>query len=213
MMALHQYVGLSWLMVAAVPVLAVAIGLIVSRMVPGFRTVQERLDGVNRVMREHLSGIRVVRAFVREPHELQRFGAANSALANAQIRVGNLMAFMFPTVFLVMNLSTVAVWWFGGHRVGDGDLQIGALSAYMSYLMQILMSVMMATFMSMMLPRAAVSARPRPTSSGASSRAARSRSRPTPTRTPRRSPSTKRRWSSEPTDPPTSRSERRVTRR
>ena len=127
-------------------------------MVPGFRTVQERLDGVNRVMREHLSGIRVVRAFVREPHELQRFGAANSALANAQIRVGNLMAFMFPTVFLVMNLSTVAVWWFGGHRVGDGDLQIGALSAYMSYLMQILMAIMMATFMLVMIPRAAVAA-------------------------------------------------------
>ena len=158
MMALHQDVGLSWLMVVAVPVLAVAIGLIVSRMVPGFRTVQERLDGVNRVMREHLSGIRVVRAFVREPHELQRFGAANSALANAQIRVGNLMAFMFPTVFLVMNLSTVAVWWFGGHRVGDGDLQIGALSAYMSYLMQILMAIMMATFMLVMIPRAAVAA-------------------------------------------------------
>lgn len=157
-MALHQDVGLSWLMVVAVPVLAVAIGLIVSRMVPGFRTVQERLDGVNRVMREHLSGIRVVRAFVREPHELQRFGAANSALANAQIRVGNLMAFMFPTVFLVMNLSTVAVWWFGGHRVGDGDLQIGALSAYMSYLMQILMAIMMATFMLVMIPRAAVAA-------------------------------------------------------
>lgn len=89
---------------------------------------------------------------------MQRFGAANSALANAQIRVGNLMAFMFPTVFLVMNLSTVAVWWFGGHRVGDGDLQIGALSAYMSYLMQILMAIMMATFMLVMIPRAAVAA-------------------------------------------------------
>lgn len=157
-MALRQDVGLSWLVVVAVPTLAVLIGLIVVRMVPGFRLVQERLDVVNRVMREHLSGIRVIRAFVREPHELERFGEANDNLARASLRVGNLMALMFPSVFLVMNVSTVAIWWFGGHRVAAGDMQIGALTAYMTYLIQILMAVMMATFMFVMIPRASVAA-------------------------------------------------------
>lgn len=157
-MALQQDVGLSWLMVVAVPVLGVAVSLIVSRMVPGFRLVQKRLDTVNRVMREHLSGIRVIRAFVREDHELARFGTHNRELADASLRVGNLMALMFPTVFLVMNISTVAVWWFGGHRIADGDMQIGALQAYMTYLIQILMAVMMATFMFVMIPRASVAA-------------------------------------------------------
>lgn len=157
-MALRQDVGLSWLMVVAVPVLAIVIGLIVSRMVPGFRLVQRYIDVVNRVMREHLSGIRVIRAFVREAHERERFEAANRQLTDASIRVGNLMALMFPIVFLVMNVSTVAVWWFGAHRVASGEMQIGAVTAYMTYLIQILMSVMMATFMFVMVPRAAVSA-------------------------------------------------------
>lgn len=157
-MALRQGTHLAWLMVVAVPVLGVAIGLIVMRMIPGYRHVQQRLDVVNRVMREHLSGVRVIRAFVREEHELERFGAANRDLANSSLRVGNLMTLMFPTVFFVMNVTTVAIWWFGGHSVGRGEMQIGALSAYMSYLMQILMAVMMATFMLVMIPRASVAA-------------------------------------------------------
>lgn len=157
-MALHQSVSLSWLIVVAVIVLGVAIGLIVRQLVPAFRQVQGRLDGVNLIMREHLSGVRVIRAFTREGFEQQRFDEANAGLSNVLIRAGRFMAALFPIVFLVMNLSTTAVWWFGGKQVDAGNLQIGALTAYMTYLMQILMSVMMATFMFMMIPRAAVSA-------------------------------------------------------
>lgn len=157
-MALRQDVGLSWLIVLAVVVLAVAVALIVRRMVPGFRLVQERIDVVNRVMREHLSGVRVIRAFSREPYEQARFDQATDNLTQASIRVGSLMMMLFPLVFTVMNLSTVGVWWFGAHQVADGAVEIGALSAYMTYLIQILMSVMMATFMFMMIPRAAVAA-------------------------------------------------------
>ncbi|WP_265445266.1 ABC transporter ATP-binding protein [Flexivirga meconopsidis] len=157
-MALRQDAGLSWLVLVAVVVLAVAVGLIVRKMVPGFRLVQTRIDTVNRVMREHLSGVRVIRAFTREPYETGRFGKATDELTDISIRVGSLMMIMFPLVFTVMNLSTVGVWWFGAHQVAAGDVQIGSLSAYMTYLIQILMSVMMATFMFMMIPRAAVAA-------------------------------------------------------
>lgn len=157
-MALREDVGLSWLMVVAVPVLAVSIGLIVRQMVPQFRLMQTRLDGVNRVLREQLMGLRVVRAFVREPYEIDRFTDANTQLTDVARIVGRLMGAMFPVVMLVMNLSTVAVVWFGGQRVASGDMQVGALTAYMTYLMQILMSVMMATFMFMLVPRASVAA-------------------------------------------------------
>ncbi|NNG38660.1 ABC transporter ATP-binding protein [Flexivirga sp. ID2601S] len=157
-MALRQDAGLSWLVLVAVVVLAVAVGLIVRKMVPGFRLVQTRIDTVNRVMREHLSGVRVIRAFTREPYETGRFGTATDELTDISVRVGSLMMIMFPLVFMVMNLSTVGVWWFGAHQVAAGDVQIGSLSAYMTYLIQILMSVMMATFMFMMIPRAAVAA-------------------------------------------------------
>lgn len=157
-MALRESISLSWLIVVAVVVLGVTIGLIVRQLVPGFRAVQDRLDTVNRILREHLSGVRVIRAFTREDYEQQRFNAANDQLSALLIRTGRLMMALFPVVFLVMNLSTTAVWWFGGHQVGDGTLQIGALTAYMTYLLQILMSVMMATFMVMMIPRASVSA-------------------------------------------------------
>lgn len=157
-MALRQDVGLSWLVAVAVPVLLVAILLIISRMVPLFRVMQVRIDAVNRVMREQITGIRVVRAFVREDVERTRFGAANDELADTTLRVGRLMAFMFPIVMLVMNLSTVAVLWFGAHRVDSGEMQVGSLFAYISYLIQILMSVMMATMVASNIPRAAVSA-------------------------------------------------------
>jgi ATP-binding cassette subfamily B protein len=157
-MALRQDVGLSWLMLVCVPVLVVAIALIVVRMVPQFRLMQARIDTVNRVMREQLSGIRVVRAFVRERAEADRFAEANAALTLTALRVGRLMVLIFPIVMLILNASSVAVLWFGAGRVDSGAMQIGALTAFLMYLMQILMSVMMATFMAIMIPRAAVSA-------------------------------------------------------
>ena len=155
-MALRQDVGLSWLLAVSVPLLGVLIGMIVSRMVPQFRLMQERVDDVNRVMREQITGVRVVRAFVRERVEAVRFAKSNQALTDTSTRAGRLLATMFPTVLLVLNVSLVAVLWFGASRVGSGEMQVGSLTAYLSYLMQILMSIMMATFMLMMIPRAAV---------------------------------------------------------
>ncbi len=157
-MALKQDVGLARIIVVSVTVLVAAISLIISRMVPQFQRMQKRLDAVNRVLREQISGIRVVRAFVREDEERARFGIANDDLTDTAMRVGRLMAFMFPTVLLVLNVSSVAVMWFGGHRVDQGDMQVGSLTAFLSYLMQILMSIMMATFMLVLVPRASVSA-------------------------------------------------------
>ena len=157
-MALRQDVGLSWLMLVCIPVLVVAIAMIVVRMVPQFRLMQARIDVVNRVLREQLSGIRVVRAFVRERDEAARFAEANAALTLTALRVGRLMVLIFPTVMLILNASSVAVLWFGAARVNSGEMQIGALTAFLMYLMLILMSVMMATFMAVMIPRAAVCA-------------------------------------------------------
>ncbi len=156
-MALREDVGLSWLVLVAVPAMVVLIGLIMRRMVPQFRLMQTRVDEVNRVMREQLTGIRVVRAFVREPFESKRFGVANNDLTETALRVGRLQALIFPTVMLVFNASSVAVLWFGAGRVDSGQIEIGALTAFVQYLVQILMAVMMATFMLMLVPRAAVS--------------------------------------------------------
>ena len=157
-LALRQDVGLSWLLLVAVPVLVIAIGLIVIRMVPQFRQMQRKIDVINRVLREQITGVRVVRAFVREPQETARFAGANLDLTRTALRVGRLMALMFPTVMLVMNASSVAVLWFGGHGVEAGDIQVGTMIAFLNYLVLILMSVMMATFMVVMVPRAAVCA-------------------------------------------------------
>ncbi|PZF82010.1 ABC transporter ATP-binding protein [Jiangella anatolica] len=157
-MALREDVGLAWLLLVCVPALIVGIALIVRRMVPGFRLMQERIDDVNRVMREQITGIRVVRAFVRERWERSRFAVANTALTDTALYVGRVMALMFPWVMFVFNVSSVAVLWFGAGRVDDGQMQIGALTAFLTYLMQILMSVMMATFMLVMVPRATVCA-------------------------------------------------------
>lgn len=157
-MALREDVGLSWLVAVAVPALALSVALVIRRMIPNFRLMQESVDWVNRVLREQITGIRVVRAFVREDHERARFAEANTQYTGTALAVGRLMALVFPIVMLIFNASTVAVLWFGSHRVENGQMQIGELTAFMSYLMQILMSVMMATFMSMMIPRAAVSA-------------------------------------------------------
>jgi ATP-binding cassette subfamily B multidrug efflux pump len=157
-MALNQDVPLSSLLLVVVPLLGVIVSLIISRMRPLFREMQTRVDGINRVLREQITGVRVIRAFVRDHGEQERFETANTELLGVSLSVGRLMALMFPSVMLVMNLSTVAVVWFGGHRIESGAMQVGALTAFISYLMQILMSVMMATFMFVMVPRAEVSA-------------------------------------------------------
>ena len=157
-LALKQDLGLSWLLGVSLPFLVVVIGVLVARLIPLFREMQVRIDGVNRILREQISGIRVVRAFVREPLEEQRFATANDELTATGLRAGRLMMSMFPTVMLVLNLSSVAVLWFGADRISHGQTQIGDLTAFLSYLAQILMSVMMATFMVMMVPRAAVCA-------------------------------------------------------
>lgn len=157
-MALQQDLELSWLMVVAIPVLLVAIGLIIGRMVPLFRLMQARIDTVNRVLREQLTGIRVVRAFVRERLETERFERANADVTKTALDAGRLFALVFPVVMLIMNVTSVAVLWFGAFRIQDGSMQIGALTAFLTYLIQILMAVMMATFMAVMIPRAAVSA-------------------------------------------------------
>jgi ATP-binding cassette subfamily B multidrug efflux pump len=157
-MALRTDVGLTWLVAVAMPVLAFAIFLVIRKMSPLFRLMQTRIDGVNRVLREQITGIRVVRAFVREPYETARFAGANTELTNTAISAGRYMASIFPIVMFVMNASSVAVLWFGAQRIDAGDMQIGALTAFLTYLIQILMSVMMATFLLMIAPRAAVCA-------------------------------------------------------
>ncbi len=157
-MALREDLGLAWLVAVAVPALGVAIGLIISRMVPHFRSMQTAVDSVNRILREQITGLRVVRAFVREDVERERFAVANRTYTGTALAVGKLMALAFPVVMVIFNASTVAVLWFGAHRIDSGQMEIGSLTAFMSYLIQILMSVMMATFMAMMIPRATVSA-------------------------------------------------------
>jgi ATP-binding cassette subfamily B protein len=157
-LALNQDVELSSLLLIAVPALGIIVGLIIARMRPLFRAMQERIDQINQVLREQITGVRVVRAFVRDDLEQQRFAGASTELMNVSLGVGRLMALMFPAVMVVLNFSSVAVLWFGGHLVASGGMQIGSLTAFLSYLMQILISVMMATFMFMMVPRAEVCA-------------------------------------------------------
>ncbi len=157
-LALRQDVPLSALLLVIVPVLIGAVGVILIQMRPRFRVLQEKIDKLNQVVREQIGGIRVIRAFVRDEHEQARYGVANTELTNVSLAVGRLMAWMFPVVMLVINLSSVAVLWFGAGRVASGAMQIGELTAFIAYLMQILMAVMMATFLLVMVPRAAVSA-------------------------------------------------------
>ena len=157
-MAIREDGGLSWILTVSIPVLVVCILSVVSRTVPQFRKMQERIDTVNRVLREQITGMRVVRAFVREPAEAERFSDVNRDLTDTALRAGRLQAFFFPIVILVLNSSSVAVLWFGSGRIDKGQMQIGALIAFLSYLAQIIMAVMMATFMVIMVPRAAVCA-------------------------------------------------------
>ena len=157
-LALRQDVPLSGLILVIVPVLVLVVSQIIVRMRPLFRSMQVRIDKVNRVMREQIAGIRVIRAFVRDERERDRYGEANDELTDVSLRTGKLMALMFPTVMLIVNLSSIAVLWFGAHRIDSGGMQVGALTAFLSYLMQILMAIMMATFMFIMIPRAEVCA-------------------------------------------------------
>jgi ATP-binding cassette subfamily B protein len=157
-MAMHQDLGLSRILMVSIPVLAVLLGIIISSMVPTFRRMQERIDRINEILREQLTGIRVVRAFIREPEETQRFSVANDAVTQTALRGGRLQALMFPTATLIVNFSSVAVVWFGSNRISDGLMKPGAMIAFLTYLTQILMSVMMTTWMAALIPRAAVSA-------------------------------------------------------
>ena len=156
--ALNQDVGLSAILLVNIPIAAVVLGSVVARMIPAFRLMQERIDQINRVLREQITGIRVVRAFVREPQERARFAQANDDVTEVGLRAGRLMSAMFPTVNIIINVSSVAVLWIGASRIQAHHMNIGSLVAYLTYLIQILMSVMMATFMISMIPRAAVSA-------------------------------------------------------
>lgn len=157
-MSIRESQGLAWVLAVAVPVLALTMFLVIRKMIPHFRSMQVRIDAINRVLREQITGIRVVRAFVREPHEVERFGEANDELVGVALKVGKLMAFMGPAVMLIANMTSISVLWFGAHLIDDGKMEIGALTAVLSYIMLILMSVMMVTVMTVLLPRASVCA-------------------------------------------------------
>jgi ATP-binding cassette, subfamily B, multidrug efflux pump len=157
-MALREDIGLSAMLLVSVPALAISVGTVIFRMVPQFRQMQDRIDSLNRILREQIIGIRVVRAFVREPEEAKRFGQANAELTDTSLQAGRLMSRMFPSVMITLNVSMVAAVWIGANRINSGSMKIGALIAFLSYLAQILMSVMMATFVVMMIPRATVCA-------------------------------------------------------
>jgi ATP-binding cassette subfamily B protein len=157
-MAIHQNAGLSWLLLVSVPLLGLSNFWIVSRLLPIFRRMQRLIDGINRVMREQLAGIRVIRAFAREPYERERFRQANQALSDTALTVGRLQALLLPFTTLVINVSSVALIWFGGMRIDSGEMQVGSLIAFLSYFMQILMAVLMVTLLLVMLPRASVCA-------------------------------------------------------
>jgi len=157
-MALRTDVTMSWIILVAVVILGVVIGVLVTFMGPVFASMQKRIDALNRVLREQISGIRVVRAFVREPYERDRFAVANGDVTKTAVTVGRAMATMFPIVMLILNVSTVAVLWVGAQQIDAGTIQVGQMTAFLTYLMQILMSVMMATMMVIMVPRAAVCA-------------------------------------------------------
>ena len=157
-MALRENVQLSSILIVTIPIMLVVIGFMVAKAIPLFRSMQVKIDGVNEVLRENLSGIRVIRAFVRTKHEEARFADANEELTDVSLRVTRLFALIMPVLMLIMNVTIVATIWFGGSLVNDGSMPIGNLLAFQSYIMQILFSVMMAVMTMMMVPRAAASA-------------------------------------------------------
>ena len=156
-MASQEDVALTWIPVIAIPILLLVVGNVIARMVPTYRVLQDRTDGINRVLREQIAGVRVVRAFVRERYETEKFDGHSEGITITATRGGRLFALMFPTANVVVNLSSVAVLWFGAQRVGSGEMKAGAMVAFIQYLTQILMSVMMATFIGALAPRASVS--------------------------------------------------------
>ena len=158
LMALRQDRQLAWLFAVLIPALFVAVGIIASRMIPNFGRLQARIDNVNRILREQITGIRVVRAFVREPQERARFAQANGELTDVSLRAGRWLVTFFPVMMLIVNVASVGVIWFGGHLVDSGEMQVGPLTAFLAYLMQVMMSVMMGTFVFMQIPRASVCA-------------------------------------------------------
>ncbi|RRO95750.1 ABC transporter ATP-binding protein [Corynebacterium bovis] len=158
-MAVREDAGLSWLVWVAVPVLVVVVGALVARLMPMFTLMQDRLDAVNGVLREQITGIRVVRAFVREDHEVRRFGEANDRITALSLSIGQVFVLMGPVITMILHVATASVLWFGGHRVADGAMEVGSLTAFIQYLLQILTAVMMGTFMATMLPRAVICAR------------------------------------------------------
>ncbi|WP_025780540.1 ABC transporter ATP-binding protein [Brevibacterium sp. VCM10] len=157
-MALREDAGLSWLVWVSVPVLFIVVAILVYLLMPLFRRMQDQVDDINGVLREQITGIRVIRAFVREPFETDRYADANRALTETSVKVGNLFVLMFPAIMMILHLATAAVLWFGGHRVDAGQMEVGSLTAFLQYLLQILVAVMMGVFMMMMIPRAVVCA-------------------------------------------------------
>nr|WP_245190303.1 ABC transporter ATP-binding protein [Leucobacter exalbidus] len=155
-MALREDAGLSWLVWASVAMLAVIVSFLVWLLLPLFRKMQDRVDDINGVLREQIMGIRVVRAFVREHFEQDRYEVANRGITEVSVKVGNIFVLMFPVIMMVLHMATAAVLWFGGHRVDSGQMDVGSLTAFLQYLLQILMAVMMGVFMTMMIPRAVV---------------------------------------------------------
>ena len=156
-MALRQDIQLTGVLFVIVPIMVVIIGLLVRRAMPLFREMQRKIDRINLVMRETLAGIRVIRAFVRTDYEERRFEESNRDLFDTALSVNRLFAIMMPTLMVIMNLTTVAVLWFGAIRVDSGEMPIGNLTAFLQYIIQVLFAIMMATFMFVMVPRAAVS--------------------------------------------------------
>ena len=157
-LAIHEGAQLSTLLLVAVPVMAVFIGIVMVRVIPQFRSMQLKIDRINEVLREQITGVRVIRAFVRNDSEAQRFAVANEDLTNTALRVNRVFALMLPTMMMILNLSSVAVLWFGGRLVSEGSMPIGNLTAFLTYILQILLSVMMAVMVAILLPRAAASA-------------------------------------------------------
>lgn len=157
-MAIRQEAALTWLLLVSVPIMAVANYWVMSHMLPLFRRMQGLIDGINRVMRDQLAGVRVVRAFAREDFERDRFARANTALSNTALTAGNWQALMLPVTTLTINVSSVALIWFGGLRIDRGQMQVGSLTAFLAYFTQILMAVLMATMTLVVLPRASVCA-------------------------------------------------------
>jgi ATP-binding cassette subfamily B multidrug efflux pump len=157
-MAMRQDLGLSAMLIVSIPAAALCMGFLIVRTLSHFRQLQEQVDGISRLLREQLSGIRVVRAFVREPEERARFDTANVAVTRTSLATGRLMALMFPVVLLIINGTSVALVWWGGRRITDGQTTIGSLVAFLTYFTLVLLAVMMASFVGVMAPRAAVCA-------------------------------------------------------